>query len=68
MQLSCAGKCYVITGSNTGLGYETAKSLLRMGATVVMACRSLPRAEEARDKLLQETGVDAAKVLNIHHS
>ena len=31
----------IVTGSNTGIGYETAKSLvLDYGMTVILACRS----------------------------
>ena len=33
------GKVYIVTGANTGIGLQTAKHLLSMGATVVIACR-----------------------------
>ena len=33
------GKVAVVTGSNTGIGRETAKGLADRGATVIMACR-----------------------------
>ena len=49
-----AGKHFVITGANSGLGYETTKNLLAWGATVTMACRDLGKAEQAKAKLLQE--------------
>jgi len=42
----------VITGANAGLGYETALALARTGAHVVLACRSMERAEQARRRLL----------------
>jgi len=42
----------VITGANAGLGFETALELARSGASVVMACRSQERAEQARRDLL----------------
>ncbi|KAK1785953.1 hypothetical protein P4O66_017709 [Electrophorus voltai] len=41
------GKTVVITGSNTGIGRETAAGLARRGARVVLACRSQLRAEGA---------------------
>jgi NAD(P)-dependent dehydrogenase (short-subunit alcohol dehydrogenase family) len=43
----------VITGANAGLGFETALALARGGARVVMACRSLERAETAQRELLE---------------
>ena len=39
------GKVAVVTGGNTGIGYETAKGLARMGAHTFIACRSRERAE-----------------------
>ena len=37
----------IVTGANSGIGYETAKALAAKGATVVMACRNLDKANEA---------------------
>jgi protochlorophyllide reductase len=42
----------LVTGANSGLGLETARALAAKGATVVMACRSPRKAEEARAQLL----------------
>ena len=36
----------IVTGGNTGIGYETAKAIARMGARVIIACRSEERAKE----------------------
>ncbi|MDR5672798.1 oxidoreductase [Halalkaliarchaeum sp. AArc-GB] len=41
------GRRIVITGANSGIGFEAAKVLVRKGARVVMACRSLDRGEAA---------------------
>jgi len=41
------GKTFVITGANTGLGYEAARMLAGNGARVVIACRAETRAAEA---------------------
>jgi protochlorophyllide reductase len=41
----------LVTGANSGLGLESARALLAKGATVVLACRSLAKAEQARQEL-----------------
>jgi len=48
------GRVVLVTGANSGLGLETARSLAVKGATVVMACRSPRKAQEARAQLLAE--------------
>ena len=41
-----SGKVAIVTGGNTGIGYETAKGLARLGAHTFIACRSKERAEQ----------------------
>lgn len=48
------GKNVVITGANSGMGYESAKSLAKVGAHVILACRSESKAIEAIDKIKNE--------------
>lgn len=50
------GKTVVITGSNTGIGKETARDLSRRGARVVMLCRDLQKARTAAEEIHEETG------------
>lgn len=38
------GKVALVTGGNTGIGYETSKALAVMGAHTIIACRSEERA------------------------
>jgi len=45
------GKVVVVTGSNIGIGKETARALGKMRATVVMACRDEKKAQTAIDEL-----------------
>jgi NAD(P)-dependent dehydrogenase (short-subunit alcohol dehydrogenase family) len=49
------GKNILITGANAGLGLASARILAGKGAHVIMACRYMPKAEEARDLILAET-------------
>lgn len=51
---SLTHKVIIVTGGNTGLGYEAAKVFAQKGATVVLACRSLERATEAKNKILAD--------------
>ncbi|CAN0078618.1 unnamed protein product, partial [Scytosiphon promiscuus] len=51
---SCSGRVVIVTGANTGIGSRTALHLAKAGARVIMACRSLERGEEARQKLEKE--------------
>jgi len=54
-----SGKVIIVTGANTGVGYETAKALLLHNAKVYMANRSIEKSEAAIKKLNDETGKDA---------
>lgn len=46
-------KVALITGANTGIGFETAKTLLQKGYYVVLGCRDKAKAEAARAQLRQ---------------
>lgn len=49
-----SGKCFVVTGANTGIGFEITRVLAGRGARVLLACRDEGKAQEAmaRIKLL----------------
>lgn len=51
-------KTIIITGGNTGLGYECAKNIARDCKTnhVILACRNSQRANESVKSLINETG------------
>jgi NAD(P)-dependent dehydrogenase (short-subunit alcohol dehydrogenase family) len=49
------GRTAVITGANTGLGYETAAALAAKGAHVVLAVRNLEKGKAAADLITRAT-------------
>ena len=48
------GKMAIVTGANTGLGFETALGLAKVDATVILACRNLEKAEAAKAEILAQ--------------
>ena len=45
------GRTAIVTGANTGIGFETARMLAQKGADVVLACRSADKGEAAVERL-----------------
>ncbi len=52
------GKTVLVTGANSGIGYETALALAGMGATVGLVCRNKERGDEALAKIKSFTATD----------
>ncbi|MFG0289261.1 MAG: SDR family oxidoreductase [Rhodopirellula sp. JB044] len=55
---SLIGKTYVLTGANSGAGFEASRILLSKGAKVVMLNRSPDKSVDAIAKLKEELGAD----------
>ncbi|HRI51630.1 MAG TPA: oxidoreductase, partial [Pseudomonadota bacterium] len=49
-----SGRIAIVTGANTGIGYETARALARKGAWVILACRDLAKASAAAARIQAE--------------
>ena len=54
-----SGKTYIITGANSGAGFQAARTLLKKNAKVVMLNRSPEKSESAIAELKQEIGATA---------
>lgn len=53
----------MVTGANAGIGKATALGLAKMGASVVMVCRSKERGEAALHETKRKTGNDSITLL-----
>ncbi len=49
------GRVIIVTGANSGLGYESAKALAPTGAQIIMAVRNTSKGQAARDAILKES-------------
>ena len=59
------GKVAVITGANSGIGFETAKALARKGVRTIMACRNLDKAQDALDIIQSEITDAPAEIMHL---
>ena len=60
----CTDTTVLITGANSGLGFEATKAFAAKGATIIMACRSLDRGQQAAADIKATVGETGA-TLNV---
>jgi WW domain-containing oxidoreductase len=59
--MDLSGRFIIVTGANTGLGYETARALAAAGARILLACRSPEKGSDAVRQILEaHPGADVA--------
>lgn len=46
------GRVALVTGANSGIGFETARALAAKGATVLLGCRDHARGDDARRRII----------------
>jgi retinol dehydrogenase-12 len=63
MKDAMRGKVALITGSNTGVGLETARGLAEQGATIVMTARSREKGDAAVADVKASTGNDDVELI-----
>ncbi len=56
----------LVTGANSGLGFEAARQLAELGyGSIVLACRTGQKADTARAQLVEAAGVDPFSTLEV---
>jgi NAD(P)-dependent dehydrogenase (short-subunit alcohol dehydrogenase family)/peroxiredoxin len=56
LDVDLSGRRCLVTGANSGIGFETSRALADLGAEVVLLCRSRERGEQALERIRSETG------------
>jgi NAD(P)-dependent dehydrogenase (short-subunit alcohol dehydrogenase family) len=62
---SQAGKTALVTGANSGIGYQAALELARHGAHVLMGCRNAVKGRAAIERLQREAPGASAEVVEL---
>lgn len=60
-----SGKVIIVTGGNSGLGFESVKAFAGKGASVVLACRNSQKGEDAKAEILKEHPTGTIEVLEL---
>jgi NAD(P)-dependent dehydrogenase (short-subunit alcohol dehydrogenase family) len=60
-----AGRTFLVTGANAGIGYATAEELARRGGRVYLGARSQAKGEQAIAAIRAATGSDEVRLLSL---
>jgi len=60
-----SGKIAIVTGANSGIGYETARTLAYHGCTVIFACRDIEYGEAAISEIVRKRPNAKCEVMKI---
>ncbi len=60
-----SGKVAIVTGANSGIGYDTARELAKKYATVIMACRNTAKGDKAAQMVLDVYPQAKVKVMQL---
>jgi retinol dehydrogenase 14 len=58
-----SGKICIVTGSNSGIGKETALALVEMDATVIMVVRNQEKGQKALNEIVTQTGKHSVNLM-----
>lgn len=58
LDVDCGDRHYVITGCNSGIGFEIGREVARRGGVLHMVCRNFEAAKKARSDIITTTGND----------
>ncbi|NWQ79241.1 DHR12 reductase, partial [Columbina picui] len=56
VEVNMAGRSFLVSGANSGIGKAAATEIARRGGTVHLVCRNKERAEAAKGEIVTETG------------
>ena len=59
------GRVALITGANSGIGWEAARALAQHGAHVVLACRTRSKAEDARQRIVDSNPSGSVSLVDL---
>lgn len=65
MEQNLTGKRVIITGANSGIGFEAAKALSQKGAQVILAVRNIQKGNTAVESILKEQPQATLEVMKL---
>ena len=60
-----SGKTIIVTGSNSGIGFESIKCFSAKGAQTILACRNIKNGKSAKEQILEEYPNAKIDVMNL---